>query len=224
MSDPSAQGEMNGTAVPAPEAQSNIQPVTEVPAGVQKRFDEMTAKYHQLAATTEATQRQNQELMAMLAQRQTPVETAPPVEVDPALKAQMDAVFAPQLQAFHQQNTMLNQELQRMKFQQLMGGVQPQIAQRAQEYLNMWQSQGKTGWTPADAIQFATGEAVRNGTYTAPPTDGRAQFNQVGAPLGYQGMAPVSQAPAAKLPADFDNWSETNKAAYWLEKSGDQPL
>lgn len=222
MNDPTAQGEQNIS--PETQNQPVAQAAPEVSVGIQKRFDELTAKIYQGQASQEALQRQNQELMTMLAQR-APVEQAPQVEIPDELKAQMDGYLAPRLQNLQQSNQQLNAELNQLRFQNLMGNIPAPIAHAAQATMQHWQSSGKRGWVPEDAVTFAIGEAVRKGTYVPPPTDGRAQFNQNSAPLGYQGAQPPVAAPvAAALPQNFDSWSESAKSNYWLEKSGDQPL
>jgi hypothetical protein len=221
------------------EAQPNTNP-TETPApnpseGIQKRFDEMTAKQYELS-------KQNQELMERLTQATVqlaqntqparPAEVSPvekySADLDPRLIETMKAMESKYTGQLRQMQMQLEAKTGAMQIQQqaaAMRGLPPEVAQRAAQLYEQSKLNGSAA-TPEEALryamgdfalaQMAKGQAVLGVPTTAfsPPSPG---FN---AP-NPQVTSPVSKA----VPAGYDTWTLDQQINY-MEKNGlgDQPL
>ena len=167
---PNAQGPQTGadgqaqTSTPAPQTAGADQF-----AGFQKRIDELTARYHEEKRLRESEnselRQMNQQLLMTMAQgsmqHQQPA-SAPPVDIDPEVKKQLDAYTAPLLQ---QQQAQFAQMMAQTGSQQLgfvTQGQHPEVAKRTNA---IWQDAVMKGahlrgFTPQQALTWARGELV----------------------------------------------------------------
>lgn len=192
--DPAAQGQP-----PAAEGAGNTsqeQGANQAPGqheGFQKRIDQLTAERRAAEQREEMLRAQLAELTNSVIQRAQQAEApqTPPVEITPEEKAKYDYVTAPlqrQLEELKQQNAA---QLGQLRFQQAIAGKDPRVVQRAQQLLAAWQKDpSKGGWTPEDALVYASGE-LGIPIVQQQPRDERGRFNGGGGMLTQHSPAPI---------------------------------
>jgi hypothetical protein len=203
--DPTAQG------TDAPDdanQQSNGQ--DDFKAGIQKRIDELTAKSHE-------AQRQNEQLMQMLQQKDAQITElaatlmtrgAPAQEddasLDPTIARALEKTVGKFLTPLQQQMAQYGQMMQKIEFQQMTSQYEPQVVQQAEKLMQQWKREGRSGWAMPDALIMASYQLG------IPP---KAQASQTRAPNGQftstvldsHAAAPQRTTQARKRPANFDS-------------------
>lgn len=200
----------------------------EFQAGIQRRIDELTARFHDTRRELDEEKAAKAVLlqqMTMLQQR--PVAQEPPVEVDPELRRGIDSVYGPTLQRLEAQNRDLqvrlaSQEARNVAIQQ---GEAPEVVDLAQKLMIDWHRRGVPGVTAEDAVVHATGLLARQErARTAAAKTERTGFNK----LSTTNLATQSAPPRAvvrnEIPKDLDDRSPEEQAKFWADRVGDSPL
>ncbi len=232
---PIAQGPQGAAAVAPSPSDAGIpamgaQPVQEtaqVPPGVQRRFDEMTAKNHTLERqVAEMTRQQNEFLLSM--QRQQQEQAPPPPDIDPELRRQTEYLMSPAMKQMEEMNRRLMMQNASLELRFTGQGEDPRVLQRAQELLPIVLSKGLPS---ADALTFARGEIVYQDMRNQQVAQNSRQgFNQAGLGMQFQGQAmpPPSHTSGRSalppVPADIERRSPAEQAAYWEARVGDEPF
>lgn len=219
--DPNAQGQ-DTNVVPVLDTQTPEAALeAKVFRGVQARIDELTANWRQTQEQLAKSNEQNNALMLSLANRSNASnepEVDPAVDLDPALKAVLDA----QAQRFEAQLNKLtatfNQSMNRMQLNQVANGEDPKIVGRAAEIMSQYNMSHEA------ALTVAYGEAARAERANAGKNaNARTNFNALGSTVltgrREENVAPIQDAAATPLPDNFDNLSPQQQIAI-LEKRG----
>lgn len=210
--------------------------------GIQKRIDELTARFHGEREANQKLQQQlveqaqrQSELMERLATQNAPQQAAPvdPLagfaeQVDPrTLEAMRSAMAATERQlkqqfAAQQAQLELQSSVHQLRYTAAAtSGLPPEVAQRAEQLLMAWRQKGWKDPTPDDALDIALGQYQRGQLAKAAPVRGYVPTNL---PTVTPGLPPPPRQTASR-PANFDALSAREQNAY-LEKSGalDEPL
>lgn len=157
----------------------------EVSPGIQKRFDEMTARFHQADRERAEAHAQNKQLMDRILQLQQGTQAQPQEvpEIDPDDMKKLEYVIGRALEPLKRRNEELAQLLQQTQVGSATAAVEaqlaklnnPQVADRTKQLIAGWSQAGVLGRvaTPEDALKMALGEAMLNGL------GGNAQVAQV---------------------------------------------
>lgn len=196
--------------------------------GIQKRIDELTARFHEEAARRQAAEAALAQSYAQQAQRPvTPavdeVDTEMQVleqyspEVARSVKKALAAVEARLSKQVGATQAVLNAQAATRQVEQLAqskGIKDPRVTARAQALLQDWQAKGLQ-FNAADAMTFAAGE-FSMGSPQPRQVDGR--FAPVDSVVTAQGAPPVPRAKHSK-PQNFDHLSPAEQIQ-WFEASG----
>lgn len=209
--DPTAQG-TSEAVIPPTDQQAQGAPATQQFEGIQKRIDELTAKFRGEQEANQHLLAQNQELMRTIAQIAekniaATYEAAPQVEVDPEDRRKVEAVFTPYMRKLESMVQQLSSQVASSQVASVAQGEDPRVVQRAQELMRGWRSAGKQGWEPQDAVIYARGEvATLDATKAAKARDERGRFAGQAPPLqGTGAPPPITQPQTGALPANFDS-------------------
>lgn len=228
----------NGNEIADPSNAQGGQPsgdANEVQAGIQKRFDELTAKhYAALAAKDEQINTlvaNVQALTQKVVAGETPVAPAAPQDpfagIDWTDPAQVQRAVVMQNQQTEQRLVgmftktfgSIQAQLAGSEVQQVassMGVQDPAIVARASERIRVWKSNG-LDISPKDALVFAAGEAALKGP--PQPRDARGQFQTVMTPN--TPAAPPVPKPKQALPANFNSLPPDKQADILEAQLGD---
>lgn len=189
----------------------------EVGAGVQKRIDELTAQRYDAerkAAAMEAREQAYLAQIAELARTQAPAVQAAPVEIDPGLKAQFDALYGAQQKRIEMTLAQLQraQSLTQVRTQApayLPDPVKLEAEKLTEEYARQgFNLDAKMAYDIASG-RFYQQQLVEQASARAA---GRA-FNGTGVPmLTGQSIPNVTQAPPKP---DLDKMSLQERLKYW---------
>jgi hypothetical protein len=197
------------------------QPGTEHQAdnsGIQKRIDELTAKYRQAEDALRQRDAQNQELMmALMTQRAAPAAAEPPPEFDPEEKRKLDYVTAPLMQRMEQMQKQFERQMGAVQLQQTTQRVgDPEVAREAQALYQKWQGNPDVkGFNAEDAVIYAAGKKALAAQLAANANAALQNFNNGAPPPMFNGRQPPSAPVEAAVPADIDTWDNDKQAAYW---------
>lgn len=150
--------------------------------------------------------------------QQAEVPQTPPVEITPEEKAKLDYMMAPLQQKLHQLEQQNATQLGQIRFQQAIQGKDPRVVQRAQQLLGIWaKDPSKGGWTPEDALVYASGELGI--PIVQPQTrDERGRFNGGGGMITQHSPAPIVNGnPNAGQEPDW-NATSPEKLVEFYEK------
>lgn len=222
MPDPIAQGQPAGAPNPSSDAAAPKPPDAAGAGneGFQKRIDELTAARHDAERRAQQMQAQYE---ALAAQQPQPTPQ-PPVQIDPNIAAQMQALMGPMLQQLQQgyqqlQQTMGHQQLQQ-SVQQLQ--VPEQVAKRAADIMREYGLRNQYV-APETARRYALGELWEQEQLAKLKDTTRQNFNGHGAPLTSSGVpAALSAGPAR--PANFDSLPLNEQLRWYESNVGDKPL
>lgn len=221
-------------ADPAVDPQSNSQNQSD---GIQKRIDELTARFHEEAGKRQQAESLVAELIAKSAHQQ-PVQQAAPDEADLALQrlesqygGETAAVMRAAIEATTAKFTKQLAETQAMfANQQAVASIDSELQQRgiqnadvskrAKELIAGWKQRGLQ-LLPGDAITFALGEAALK-PQPSRQSDGR--FAPTSPVLSYAG-APPAQVRRNAQPTNFESLS-AEQQLQWFDQSGigDKPF
>ncbi len=194
---------------------------------MQSRINELTFARREaerreadLAKRLQVQDQQIAELVrSVTARQQQPVEPQMP-DMDPDQKKVLDAYFnrtvgplQAEIESLRAQN---GRNQAHSVASQFIGDAD--IANRAADLIVAWQRDGKTGWTPEDAVKFAAGEKVfADKSKGRAARDEKGRFNTLS--QGESGHSTVSNSapPSGARPSDFENWSADKQLEY-LEK------
>ncbi len=205
----------------APEGQPVVEVVEEkVPAGIQKRIDELTAEKHDLAR--KAQEANERLLQTLAAQAQAPRIAAPPEEtfeeVDPMVKRLIEA----SMRGLKAQNTALVNEVAGMRAaneaRALVAGIEdPTVREAAATYAQNFRAKG-LNISAQEAASFAIGDAIMKGTYQ--PGGNNVAPRRGAAPIGGGVRAPsLATARKSQLPDNFGDLDPDAQIAA-LQKRG----
>lgn len=236
MSDESGNDGATAQAPEAPAVQQQTQEASQQ-SGIQKRIDELTAKYHEAEGRANAmAQALAAQAAAGAAQAQAP---QPPVdevaqqlqqleqyspEVAKAVRAIADSIAAKsqkQLQQvqFQLESQTVSKEVVREAA--AMGIKDAKVAARAEELAVSWRANGLR-LSPSDALTFALGEAART------PAQARASDGRYAPPDAVITAASPTRTPVQKggpAPANFESLPADQQLA-WFDANGigDKPF
>lgn len=207
--DPNAQGQQS-EAVDSDSPEQAVQTQAEkqeaagaVPEGVQKRFDELTAKMRDYERLYQDSVGTNNQLLAALAQAQTqgmqPRSQEPEIEIDPEEARKLEYIIGKTQAPLMKKIEQLQAQVVQTRNGGAMGEVQaqlqkynnPALTSEVHRLLKQWEQNGhlQNGVTvPTDALDLALGKMAR----TDPAGQSRAareRFNAGGAPLSQHGGA-----------------------------------
>ncbi len=219
---PDAQGQNAGPDVPGSQSEGSEVESQGSGGGVQSRINELTFARREaerreadLAKRLVAQDQQIAELVRSVTSRQQqPVEQQLP-EMDPEQKRVLDAYFSRTVGPLQAEIESLRAHSVASQF---IGDTD--IANRAADLIVAWQRDGKTGWTPEDAVKFAAGEKVfADKSKGKAARDEKGRFNTMS-----QGVQGHSQQPSAApldgaRPSDFDNWSSDKQLEYFEKRN-----
>jgi hypothetical protein len=186
-------------------------------AGVQKRIDELTAKFHdndrQWQDKYTQVVEQNRELlrtMAMRSEAMAPAEPEP--ELDPDDKQRLDYFLKRATAPLQQHITQLEGMMYASQIQQAAaarGITDPAIVQEAAVLVQRWQQAGhlRAGVaTLDDALRLVVGEhALRGGQRSAQGQAQTQQFNSMANPITTSNAPPVGGQPAPRKEISMDD-------------------
>lgn len=197
--------------------------------GIQKRFDELTAKIYEANARADAAMAANAQLLAQRVQAPVaPVVDEVEVElakaesylgaeagaaVRAALKAQ-EAKFVKQLGATHSILRAQSAEKELSQLAQSKGIKDPRVTARAQALLQDWTNKGLS-FNAADAMTFAAGEFSMN---PGQPRQVDGRFAPTDAVITTPGAPPVPVQRGVK-PQNFDRLS-ADQQIQWFDANG----
>lgn len=219
--DPTAQGQAPTDSETQQSAAGEGQPDQEFKVGIQKRIDELTARFHQ---EREASSKKDEHILNLTQQlvaastRQNERPAEPAIEVpegmDPAQAAYFDKMFGKMQAQFQQQLTQVSAIAQRGEAASAASqlatkfGITDQskvswIQERAASLAAGWKQQGLP-FLPSDAADFATMEFFKSGGI--PQAKGNGTFM----PSSHQpagGNPPPNLAPQTQRPGLPNNFN-----------------
>lgn len=229
-SQPEAQPEPAAAPPPEPQAQVN--------EGIQKRIDELTARYYKaererdrVQGERDAQAAQMQELVAALARQNQPPTPDPLADVHPDDKRRVEAIVSPFVK---RQEEILRKLEEAHRMQQTERIAQrigdPRVAELSSKLIGEWSRRNLSGWTEQDAVIHAAGLIAlqdREQAKGAADRDAKGRFAQSPRaqpqePLHTQ-AAPAPGAGQPKqhdLPTNIDDLIQNDplKAVALLEK------
>lgn len=200
--------------------------------GIQKRIDELTARYHdserRASEMLSAKDQQIAQLANALSARLQP-QTPDPLEgIHPDDRRKVEAIMTPQLRRIEEMTARLDAVMAQQRFEQATQQVgDDRVATIAKDLMADWRRRGLPGWTPEDAVIHAQGivtmQEKQNAARPAPGRDTRGRFAESPNAAVLTAQAPSPSATPKKsdeLPADIDDMIQRNpaKAAAILEK------
>lgn len=220
-----------------PQAEGEIQPEqpTQTPApdaiaGIQQRFDQITAKLYEKDARIEELARTNQELMQAMLQRQPAAPTEPAIEIDPEERRRIESLVNPEVAAVKRQMQQMQQQMavQSAQYEGQAAAAQagyPELGPQVGQFLGNLRARFGSVATAEDAINAVLGAAAAKQRKLGQQAQHERQdFNTLGADaIGYR--APPAPSPAAGAPkrkarpANFDDLSPGEQIAI-LEAEG----
>lgn len=226
---PSAQGQQPVAENTAQPTENQAQPVPQAPVqsdGIQRRFDELTARFHEAERARQAAATQNQELMQMLLSQQHSRAPAPPQDpqipdnVDPEMRQLLEAYTAPLKRQLAETQVQYGRQLSMMQLRQeaAQAGYDNRVVSRAEQLLNQWSNQRLQGWNPGDALTYAAGELfMQEKARSTQLRDERGRFNSASNNLVGNVVAPpqVNTPPKDAVPADIDSWDLDKQSEFY---------
>lgn len=224
---------------PAVEQQAAPQPPPEpaINEGIQKRIDELTARYHRaerdrdrVQAERDAQASQMQELMLAFTRQQQPQTPDPLSEIHPDDKRRVEAIVSPFVKRQEEVLRRLEESHRMQQVERIASQIGDQrVADLAMKLQGEWTKRNLSGWTEQDAVIHAAGLVALQDRERAQGTDrdAKGRFSpapkaQPVEPLHAQAApaAGAGQARSKGLPADIDDLiqSDPNRAAEILEK------
>ena len=201
VNDPTAQGALPQVEAVTPEQQT--QQPQDAFAGVQKRIDELTARYHDSERTwaqrVEALTAQNTELVQALAGRQEP--EAPPFEIDPEEQQKLNWMLKQATAPLQQHIALLEAQVSGSQVQQVAaqyGVNDPEVVALANQYVQNWSKQGyfqKGIVTVQNALDLALGAKYRGEAAKRVSQNQRDAYNNGAPGVMTQGAAPPVVRP-----------------------------
>lgn len=187
--------------------------------GVEARIGELTANWRQTQEALQHQARENEQLRAQLQaqlnQQQQQVQQAAIAQLDPAVKAAFDTMFAPMIQQLQTQNRQLQQQVGArfagLEVQQAASGFDPSVAQRAQAIVNHYAQQGQVV-DPAFAVDLALGQLAREGKSVVAASNAARQAGNAVAGAGVSG---AQRVPGVGQGAGGPQWVDEAVVASW---------
>lgn len=213
---------------PQPDVQQPQQP--DAFAGIQKRIDELTARYHdserRASEALLVKEQQISELVSALSSRQAP-EPDYAAEVDINDRRKVEAIVSPQVKRLEETVRRMEEAMSQQRFHQAAQQYgDDRITSLAQNIQQEWRKRGFNGpqWTPEVALVHAAGllhlEEKQKGSKDT--RDNRGRFASPQPPVLTNHAAAPSSAPRQSdaLPADIDDLIQSDpvRAAALLEK------
>ncbi len=209
-------------------------PAVPEPNGVERRIAELVGKQkdmeNQFMKTVEQKDAQLAELLRIVSSQAAPAAKVedPLDDLEPEVRQKFERLMAAQTAPLNQRLEQLLNHVEsrfaQQEFQQVSQNEDPKILSRAQELMAFWRKQGKAGWVPQDAINYAAGEAYRAEKLAGHNRNVQNGFNAGGSGMltGHGNQPPVSQSGNTyKRPADFDNLSASDRADILEKELGD---
>lgn len=207
MTEPNAQGtqpEQNPAAVENQQA-----------SGVQQRIDELTREKHEAQRRAEELSQQYMTLLNDLATKSIQPQSAQPqVEIDPTLKAQMEAVMAPFQAQLNRTLAQIQQAQALTNARSLAGSLPEPVAQEMQKVVSDY---AKQGYRVDDevALDIAYGRVARKQqTAQGQANQAQRQFNSQTPVIGQQSMMGIPQVPQTNKP-NLDAMTFAERQKYW---------
>lgn len=195
-----------------------------VPEGVQKRFDEMTARHRDLERRAEDMARRQMSIIAeqqrtigelqsrpvQSGQQEESLDLTDPVQLSKFLRQSVEAATKPLQEKIGQLEGRLGTVAQNPELQEVRAKLarlnNPNVTNRVKELIQGFEERGhfqKGVATPMDAYLIAVGEfADGNLGGVSQSRNERGQFNQAGAPITHQGGAPRRGAGGKRTPEE----------------------
>lgn len=213
--------------VETPEVQATPEavqpPAPDAFQGIQKRIDELTARYHEVDRVRQDLALQNQTLMQALTEKlaqqsvqvinQEP-EYSIPDNIDPDTLKVIEAVTQKSLKQIEQRQSQFEAFLSQQRAEQVLSSADPAIAADAKKLLDAWSAKKLQGWTPEDAVVYAAGQRAL--AQLKAGDSQRKAFAAVEQPIATQAAPPpVASSSGASTPKDIDKWPAEKQAAYY---------
>lgn len=231
--DPITQGNDANTQTETPaespnqNASNQSPPASNQHEGFQRRIDELTARFHDERRAREQLQDQLTQTLQLVASRaQGEQQPQAPQFDSPEEAAKFQAVLSPFEQRLAQMERQYQARIDQMSVQLTaqQQGVDVAVAQRAQQLMNMWQRQGKSGWVPEDAIVYAEAQLAREARSQGQNANAQIrQYNAGQTPLAGHAPPPAPTPRTGPTQAEVDGWSIDKQLAFY-EKLPDQKL
>ncbi len=206
-------------------------------AGLQKRFDELTAQKYAAERALAEQQGQFNQLMAAVTAQQLQAQQAqqPRIEIDPEEVRRVEAVIGPQLKQMQQMMGQLQETLQMQQLhtsapayvpQQI--AQNPEVIARAQTLLRGWRANNVPA-TPQDAMMHASAEFLFKQQGNPQANRQAVQTFNAGGSAPLSNAAPASSAPrqvaTQRLPDEqVKRLSPDAQVRYWERIVGDSPI
>ena len=237
-SNPIAQGQQAEAGDSAPQGNQDAPKQGSNPGdGIQKRIDELTARFHEERRAAQAKDQQIAELVRALAERSSQPaqqQAADPFEgFEPEERQKFAAVLNPlqerlrQYEAYLPKVQAMEARLAEMQFKSAASqmGFDEGVQQRAMQLMQTWRNKGYTGWNPEDALTFAAGQlAMEDRQRNQTSRDERGRFNGGSQSLVGGHAAPTSPNPRQPdaVPADLESWDPAKQAEFWEKRLGNK--
>lgn len=226
-----AEGELNVQGAPQVGGEDLQQQGSGVPAGFQRRIDQLVARNHASEAQIAALSAQLAEMGARVAVGgpQGAPAADPYAELDPTLASAFRAVSKNMEDRVAQIAAKFDAVTQGQSAGQIANsrGLPAELAKRAAQLAEAWRANGLEKFKPEDAVTFAVGEAVAAGTYNPQgrSRDVQGKFAPTQPAIGAQGALPDLRPQQKPLPTNFESMSPEEQLRLLDERGvGDIPL